>query len=131
MSLEEIATGAPPELSKAMKANPEFSAKIVYQMATEGDVSAQKVFNKVGEALGIVISGLINLMNLPAYVVGGGMSAGWDAFAPAMFEEVNKRCYVYRNMAGGEAHKRTVITRALLGGDAGLLGAANLALRGR
>ncbi|GAC1660094.1 MAG: ROK family protein [Acidobacteriaceae bacterium] len=128
MSLEAIASGEAPELSRAMKANPEFSAKIVYQMAMEGDVAAQRVFHKVGEALGIVISGLINLMNLPAYVLGGGMAAGWDAFAPAMFEEINKRSYVYRNTSDGDVRKRTVITRALLGGDAGLLGAAYLAL---
>lgn len=130
MALEAIAGGDAPELSRAMKANPEFSAKIVYQMAMEGDTSAQKIFAKVGEALGIVIGGLINLMNLQAYVLGGGMAAGWDAFAPAMFAEINKRCYVFRNTSEGEAKKRTVVTRAILGGDAGLLGAAYLALQG-
>ena len=131
MALGAIASGDAPELSRAMKANPEFSAKIVYQMAMEGDVAAQKIFKTVGEALGIVIGGLVNLMNLPAYVIGGGMAAGWDAFGPSMFAELNKRSYVFRNTADGEPKKRTVITRALLGGDAGLLGAAHLALQAR
>ncbi|HEY0564013.1 MAG TPA: ROK family protein, partial [Terriglobales bacterium] len=114
---------------RAMSSNPEFSAKVVYQMAMEGDVPAQQIFGRVGESLGIIIGGLINLLNLPAYVIGGGLSAGWAAFAPAMMQEIRRRSYVFAATSEAEPRKRTVVTRALLGGDAGLLGAAYLPLQ--
>jgi glucokinase len=129
MALEAIGGGSAPELARAMSSNPEFSAKVVYQMAMEGDVPAQQIFGRVGESLGIIIGGLINLLNLPAYVIGGGLSAGWAAFAPAMMQEIRRRSYVFAATSETEPRKRTVVTRALLGGDAGLLGAAYLPLQ--
>jgi glucokinase len=76
-------------------------------------------------------------------VIGGGVSNAWDAFAPAMFAELRRRSFVYAATApedvsaaiaeGASAtlkpldsSPRTVITRALLGSDAGLFGAARL-----
>jgi hypothetical protein len=66
----------------------------------------------------------------------------WDAFAPALLEEARKNSFVYRataplpNRPGVQgagvpddvlpARRSTIITRALLGSDAGLLGAARL-----
>ena len=84
---------------------------------------------------------MINVLNLPMYVVGGGASNAWDAFAPAMFEEVRKRSFVYAatepeppetysksSPAQRKTSKVTMITRSVLGGDAGLLGAARLTM---
>jgi len=96
-----------------------------------------------------VLGDIVNAFNLQMYVLGGGVSNSWDAFAPTMFEEVRKRSMVYaatapadtENAKGASAgvsyqpspkSKRTIITRALLGGDGGLFGAARLPfLRGR
>lgn len=130
MALEAIAAGKAPELARAMKEDPEFSARIVHQIAMQGDASAQEVFRRAGWALGIAIAGLVNIFNLPMFVIGGGVASGWDAFAPAMFEEVRKRSLVYAATAPlsdlPAAKKKTIITRALLGSDAGLFGAARL-----
>ena len=142
MAVEAIATGEAPELERAMSEDPEFSAKVVYQMAIQGDEPAQKIFHTVGHSLGIVIASVINILNLPMYVIGGGVSSAWDAFSPTMFEVVRQRSFVYRNTAPGESaagvegtkihddalpvRKSTIITRALLGSDAGLIGAARL-----
>ena len=129
MAVEAVATGEAPELGRAMKEDPEFSARVVFQMASQGDQPAQKIFARVGEALGIVVAGVINTFNLPMIVIGGGVSSGWEAFAPAMFAEVRKRSYIYlatEPHPNLPAKKATLITRALLGSDAGLYGAARL-----
>ncbi len=130
MALEAISAGQAPELARAMTANPEFSAKIVHQMASEGDRAAQTVFERVGDALGITIASLVNVFNFPVYVIGGGVSAGWDAFAPAMMRQFPQRSFVYRATSQGSV-RHTLVTRALLGSDAGLIGAARLALQAR
>ncbi|HEY6967760.1 MAG TPA: ROK family protein, partial [Candidatus Angelobacter sp.] len=58
-------------------------------------------------------------------------SSAWEAFSPAMFRELKRRSIVFR---AGELQenrprqKKTVVTRALLGGDSGLIGAARLPL---
>jgi glucokinase len=101
----------------------------VFNLARAADGPAQAIFDKVGEALGNVVASFINALNLPMYVIGGGVSSGWDAFAPALMETVKRQSFVYRATApNGEPRlgRDTVVTRALLGGDAGLLGAARL-----
>jgi glucokinase len=74
------------------------------------------------------------------YVIGGGVSSAWEAFSPFIFEELRQRCMVYAATAppsqtgtqGASAQvdpkvsRKTIITRALLGSDAGLYGAARL-----
>jgi glucokinase len=142
MAVEAIATGKAPELARAMNADPEFSSKVVHQMATQGDEPAKEIFRRVGDALGVAVAGLVNIFNLPMYVIGGGVVSAWDAFAPAMMERVRKNSFVYRATAPAEsapgvqgskvpddalpARRTTIITRALLGSDAGLVGAARL-----
>jgi glucokinase len=142
MAVEAIATGKAPELARAMNEDPEFSSKVVHQMATQGDEPAKEIFQRVGDALGVALADLVNLLNLPMYVVGGGVASAWDAFAPAMMERIRKNSFVYRATAPMEtalgvegsrvpddvlpARRTTIITRALLGSDAGLIGAARL-----
>lgn len=101
----------------------------MYQLAIQGDKAAQEVFTTVGKSLGIAIGNFVNALNFPMYVIGGGVVSAWDAFSPAMFEELRVRSFIYRVTApeavkAGE--KRTIVTRALLGSDAGLFGAARL-----
>ena len=129
MAREAIARGSSPALAQAAEASDGLSAKSVYQMAVQGDGAAQQIYRRVGWALGIGLADLINLLNLPIYVIGGGGANAWDAFLPALLEEVRKRSFVYRATAPKESSgsgRKTIITRALLGGDAGLFGAARL-----
>lgn len=139
MAREAVAGGAASALARAANSDPEFNAKVAYNLAIQGDEEARKVFRQVGRALGIVLSDLVNSLNLPIYVVGGGVSNAWDAFAPSIFEELHRRSMVYAATApdagpgqGASAKvksnstTKTVITRALLGSDAGLFGAARL-----
>jgi glucokinase len=126
MAVEAIASGKAPELARAMKEDPEFSARIVFQMASQGDKPAQQIFERAGRALGTALADFINIFNVPMYVIGGGVAAGWEAFAPAMLEEVRKRSYIFLATENGASGKKSLITRALLGSDAGLFGAARL-----
>ncbi|HEY6271364.1 MAG TPA: ROK family protein [Terriglobales bacterium] len=143
MAAEAVASGQAPELARAMTQDPEFSAKIVYHLANEGDEPARTIFDRAGRALGIALAGLINTFNLPMYVIGGGVASAWSAFAPAMLETVRSYSYIYRVTAapesapnstarppGAVAERHTILTQALLGSDAGLIGAARLPMIG-
>jgi glucokinase len=139
LAREAISSGSAPGLAQAANANVEFSAKAVHDLATQGDEGARKIFHQVGRALGIVLSDMVNALNLPMYVIGGGVSSAWETFAPPMFEELRHRSMVYAATAPEPSRgqgasgkvkpmgtKKTIVTRALLGSDAGLYGAARL-----
>jgi len=141
MAREAIASDGAPALARAAQSDPEFSAKSIYNLAIQGDEDARRIFRYAGRCLGIVLSSLVNSLNLPIYVIGGGVSSAWEAFAPSIFEELRRRSIVYAATAphdpsatnqGASAHveagpgHKTIITRALLGSDAGLYGAARL-----
>jgi len=134
MAREMIASGEAPELERAAQGeDKEFNSRRVYQLAVQGDRAAQAIFRRVGAALGIVLASMVNVLNLPMFVIGGGVSSAWEAFAPAMIEEVRWRSFVYAataldDQAPGAVRKKTIITRALMGSDAGLYGAARLPL---
>lgn len=100
----------------------DLSAEDVATLAEQGDPRARAVFHSAGEALGIALASLINIFNFPLYLLGGGVSAAWEHFAPAMLAEVDRRSLTYRLTKAA-----TRIERAKLGGDAGLYGAAGLA----
>jgi glucokinase len=134
MAKEAIASGKAPELQRVAEGeDKEFNSRLVYQMAVQGDRPAQEIYRRVGESLGIMLAGMINALNLPMYVLGGGVASAWEAFAPAMFAEVRRRSFVYAATAPDPdapvaRGKSTIITRALLGSDAGLYGAARIPL---
>ncbi len=110
------------------------TARHVADLALGGDASALAVFDRVGTTLGIGLGALVNTLNLPLFVIGGGVSAAWDLFAPRMMEELRMRSYVYRlNAPTAEesrlrAPRKTHVVRAELGSDAGILGACLLPL---
>src|SRR5580704_12006751 len=141
LAREAIASNSRSALASAANSDPEFSAKSIYQLAIQGDEDARRIFRYVGRCLGIVLSSMVNSLNLPIYVIGGGVSSAWEAFSPSIFEELRERSMVYAATAppdslaghhGASAHvdplpgNKTIITRALLGSDAGLYGASRL-----
>jgi glucokinase len=144
MAREAIATGKAANLERAAGSDPEFSAKAIYNLAIQGDESAKNIFDRVGCALGVALTSMVNGLNLPMYVIGGGASSAWEAFSPAMFEELGRLSMVYaatappsRKSEGGASARitpgtmKTIVTRALLGSDAGLFGAARLPMMPR
>jgi len=126
MAREAVAEGA-----AGLSRITELSSKAIYELARQGDPGAQKIFRRMGRALGIVLADMVNGLDLPMYVIGGGAVSAWDAFAPTMFEELKSRSVVYAATSSDDsptAASKTIITQATLGSDAGLLGAARLPL---
>ena len=80
----------------------------------------------VGSYIGRGLAALVNTLDLPLYVIGGGVAAAWDLFAAEMFRTLHELSYVYRLQKASQlAHRepgRPFITPAILGADAGLLG---------
>lgn len=103
-------------------ATKKFSSSEVYDLAVAGNPRARLVFESMGRSLGIAIANLVNLFNFPLYLLSGGPLPAWDFFAPSMFAEINKRSFTF-SRSGARVEK------ALLGGDAGLFGAAYLPLQ--
>ena len=87
--------------------------------ASEGDILALQIFEKVGELLGENLCHLIAILDINHILVGGGLSASFEFILPAMKAKFAQWLTKYH--ADG-----LNITRATLGNDAGLLGAASL-----
>ncbi|HKF21306.1 MAG TPA: ROK family protein [Candidatus Angelobacter sp.] len=135
LAAEAVLRGEPTSLHQFAGLSRDFTAEAVFQAALQGDRIALQIFDTVGSALGIALANLINVLNLPLYVLGGGLTQAWDVFSPALFRELKKRSIVFRTRAQSEdQHGTPIIAPTRLGGDAGLMGAARLpmleALRG-
>jgi glucokinase len=114
--------------------------KTAHDLATrarEGHGPALAVFTDVAHALAIALASLINTLNLPLYLLGGGVCDAWDLLAPRIFCELRARSYVYRLTQPSDAYPeqdlpeelqrhKTYIAKAELGSEAGLLGACLL-----
>ena len=117
-------------IAQRIKEQSEFSARDLAGLARDGDETARLIFAEAGKYLGVGLAMLVNVLNLPLYVIGGGVVSGWDLFAPRMFEELRRLSYIYglteppadQSFVAG----KTYVVPAATGPDAGLLGAAML-----
>jgi len=98
----------------------ELDAKAVAEAARKGDALALAVIAEATEALGQGIAAVINILNLPLVVVGGGVAKAGDTFFRPLREAVKK----YAMPESGESAK---ILPSELGDYAPLLGAIALA----
>ena len=107
-----------------------FTAMQVAQLAEAGDHAAKFAFERLGSYLGIGIANLINTLDVPLIVVGGGLANAWPLFSDSMFQTIHDYSVVYRLVAPTQRQTMekdcTYICPAVLGPAAGLLGAALL-----
>lgn len=116
-------------MARRISEHKDFNARDLADLAREGDATAVRIFADAGRYLGIGLAMLVNVFNLPLYVIGGGVVSGWDLFAPHMFDELRRRSYIYRlTEPDGQTFTagKTYVVPAATGPDAGLLGAAML-----
>ncbi len=118
---ETLAKGRSLLLQRAEREGRELTSEVVYEAAQAGDPGCRAILESAGRYLGIALAGLVNTLNLPLYVIGGGVAAAWDLFSPTMFDELRQRSYVF-------CEGSTRVEKAFLLGDAGLFGAAYLPL---
>lgn len=89
-------------------------------MAKVGNRSALEFWEIYGHQLGAGLSSLIYILTPEAIIIGGGVSASWQYFFPAMFKEIEKRVLPTSRVG-------LQILPAQLGNQAGIVGAAKLA----
>jgi glucokinase len=100
----------------------DLTAEKVYEAGQKGDELALAVFKRMGMYLGIGLANLINLIDPQIIVITGGVVNGWDLFSGEMYRQVEERAF--RTTA-----QQLKIAPAECGDNAGLLGAARLALQ--
>jgi len=98
------------------------TAAMIFEAGQKGDELALEIFRRMGVYLGIGLANLINILNPEMIVIGGGVVNGWDLFEKHMHHEVEERAFPL-------LAARVKIVRAKCGDDAGLLGAARLAIK--
>jgi glucokinase len=129
-----IQSGQAPGLASIKSSRGSLTALDLAEAARSGDCDALEIFAWTGRALGIGLADLINMLNLPLYVIGGGVANSWDLLSTFLFEELERRSYVYaltapgRCASGGMPGGGTRVLPAKLGAEAGLLGACILPL---
>jgi glucokinase len=96
------------------------SAEKVAKLGRRGDTAALAAFDQLGYWLGIGLASLINMLNIQAVIIGGGVSASLDLLLPALRRNIQQRCFP-------QIYEGLIIEKTRLGDDAGLIGAAVLA----
>ncbi|MDX1764833.1 MAG: ROK family protein, partial [bacterium] len=87
-----------------------------------GDMVCLRVIHQMGRYLGIGIASFVNIFNPDMIVLSGGVTAAWKDFIDIVEEEVLVRAFEV-------PRKRAVIRKAKLGDQAGVIGAAGVALQ--
>src|SRR5664279_71415 len=97
------------------------TADEIADAATAGDLIALAAFQRAGAALGLAIAGAVTLLDLDLVVIGGGVAAA----GRLLFDPIDA---AYSRYAALGFARRPRVVPALLGGTAGLIGAAAVAM---
>ncbi len=98
---------------------PGISLEELSRMAKDKNAKAVKFWSRVGKKLGLALSGIVNLLNLDAIVIGGGVAQAGGALFGSVKQTILRR-------AMSVQAKRVKIFKAKLGNDAGIIGAGFL-----
>jgi glucokinase len=109
------------DLARAAAAGEEITGELVTQLALGGDEVSRMVLGHIGRQLGIGFANFVNIFNPEVIVVGGGAMAAGDLLLDPAREEMRAR-----GLRPNREQVRVVAAR--FGNDAGMLGAAVLAL---
>ncbi len=114
----------PSVLEEASGGNPDrVTGPMVSDAAAAGDMVARQAFASVGDWLGVGVANLVAAFDPEIVVIGGGVSAAGDRLLePA-------RNAMLRSLVGAAHRDVPPLVAALLGPEAGLVGAAELARR--
>jgi glucokinase len=106
-------------LGKALADGP-IAGKTVTELALAGDGPAREVVAEAGRHLGVALSSLANIFDPDLFVIGGGVSVVGDLLLDPAREQLRSRALPPQN--------ETPVKLAQLGPDAGMIGAAAMAL---
>ena len=115
------AQGAPDShLGRALAAGVTLDGREVTDAALDGDPVAVGVLEKIGRRLGVALSSFANTFDPDVIVIGGGAIRAGDLLLDPARDEMADRAL--------SPMKRTPVVGAELGPDAGMIGAATMAL---
>ena len=97
---------------------------LITQAARDGDPTARELLAEIGNWLGLGIANLAAVFDPGMFVIGGGMSAAGDLLLASAREAFK------RQLTGRGYRPEARIVAAVLGNEAGLIGAADLARSG-
>jgi glucokinase len=110
-------------LARAAGQGRELAGPLVTELAHDGDPAACEVLRLIGSRLGVAIASLVNIFNPQVVVVGGGViAAGELLLAPARAQVAERALPPSRDVVE--------VVAARFGVEAGMVGAATLALDG-
>jgi glucokinase len=79
----------------AYKGNPaDLTPKIMRDLARAGDPMSLAVFKMAGEALGLILAGIFNLLGLEGVVVGGGAAGAFEFLQPPLRRILDERILI-------------------------------------
>ena len=107
-------------LGRALAAGEEIDGRLVTEAALGGDGIAVEVVATIGRRLGVALSSLANVFDPDVIVIGGGASAAGELLLGPARGELRSRALPPMN--------ETPVVPAELGPDAGMVGAAAMAL---
>jgi glucokinase len=107
-------------LGRALARGDPLDGRKVTDAGLAGDQTAREVLALIGRRLGVALSSLANIFEPDVIVVGGGASRAGDLLLDPAREELSARALPPMN--------RTPVAAAELGADAGLIGAATMAM---
>jgi glucokinase len=96
-------------------------AEIIQAAAEQGDVLADELISRTGYYLGVGLANLLNTFNPEMIVIGGGLSNIGDRIFNPAYRTARERAYE-------SAYAAATFTRAKLGRNSGVLGAAAYAM---
>ncbi|MEO6144032.1 MAG: ROK family glucokinase [Dermatophilaceae bacterium] len=110
------------DLLNRVEGNPaDLTGPLITEAARDGDPTARELLAEVGNWLGVGIANLAAAFDPGTFVVGGGVSAAGDLLLDSARDTFKRR------LTGRGYRPEARIVAALLGNDAGLIGAADLA----
>ena len=107
-------------LGRTLAGGEEVTGRLVTEVAIAGDGIAVEVVATIGRRLGVALSSLANIFEPEVIVIGGGVSAAGDLLLEPAREQLRTRALPPMN--------GTPVVPAALGPDAGMIGAAEMAL---
>jgi glucokinase len=107
-------------LGRLAAAGEAIDGRAVNDAALAGDETAREVVALIGSRIGVALSTLANVLEPEVFLIGGGASAAGDLLLEPAREELRSRALPPMN--------QTPVEPAELGPDAGMIGAAAMAL---
>ncbi|HOJ63378.1 MAG TPA: ROK family protein [Spirochaetota bacterium] len=98
----------------------EIDAKLIFDKAEKGDIYSIDAVDSAARYLGRLLGGIVNLLNLQAIIIGGGVSSSQYFIEKIKFYCIQVAWYSFT--------KNLKILPAKLWNDAGIIGAASLIL---